>query len=131
MRRKGLSGGMDSARAATVVMVLVIAGCASSAPLRFYTLSAVPAAGAEVASGAAIRVGRVRIPAELDRMELVRRVDANRLSIGELDRWAAPMDDMIRRVLTADLQAHPGATSQGTSAAAGQSAATVNVDIEE
>jgi uncharacterized lipoprotein YmbA len=121
--------GVGSARAAVAVAtVLAVVGCASSAPLRFYTLSAVPPAGAEAAGAtgaAAIRVGRVRIPAELDRTEIVQRVDANRLNIGELDRWAAPMEDMVRRVLTADLQSRAGATAQG------KSPATLNVDIEE
>jgi uncharacterized lipoprotein YmbA len=92
--------------------------------MRFYTLSPV-SSPAEGSSAIAMRVGRVRIPAELDRMEIVQRVDANRLRIGELDRWAAPMEDMVRRVLSADLQARSGAASQG------QAPATVNVDIEE
>ena len=96
--------------------VLLVTGCASSPPMRFYTLSAVAPASA---TAEAIRVGRVRIPAELDRTEIVQRVDANRLSIAELDQWAAPMEDMIRRVLTADLSGQ------------GQAPATVNVDIEE
>jgi uncharacterized lipoprotein YmbA len=111
-----------------VAAVMLVAGCASSAPLRFYTLSEVAPRGAEAAPVggiSAIRVGRVKIPAELDRTELVQRIDANRLSIGELDRWAAPLDDMIRRVLSADLQA------RAASATAAQSPSTLTVDIEE
>lgn len=99
----------------------MLAGCATSAPLRFYTLSAIAPEGAAASGAAAIRVGRVRIPAELDRNEIVQRVDATRVNIGELDRWAAPLDDMIRRVLTADLQARATSTA----------ASTVTVDIEE
>jgi uncharacterized lipoprotein YmbA len=52
-----------------------------------------------------IRLDRVTVPGELDRPEIVQRADANRLRISELDRWAAPLDDTIRRVLTADLAA--------------------------
>lgn len=100
--------------------VLLVTGCASSPPMRFYTLSAV-SSSTETANAGAIRVGRVRIPAELDRIEIVQRVDANRVSLGELDRWAAPMEDMIRRVLTADLNGQEQA----------QTPATLNVDIEE
>src|SRR5581483_3504381 len=57
----------------------VLSACASSAPLRYYTLSEVPAAtdatGATSATPA-IRVGRVRIPGELDRNEIVQQIDA-------------------------------------------------------
>jgi uncharacterized lipoprotein YmbA len=66
----------------------------------------------------------VRIPAELDRSQLVQRIDANRLRIAEQDRWAAPLDDMIRRVLAADLQAR---AATGTSL----EGAVVAVDIDE
>jgi uncharacterized lipoprotein YmbA len=64
----------------------------------------------------------VRIPGELDRNELVQRIDSTRLKISEQDRWAAPLDDMIRRVLTADFQAR--ASSSGA-------ASTLSLDIQE
>jgi uncharacterized protein len=81
--------------------------CGSSPPLRYYTLSRVePETRAELATQPArVRLDRVTIPGELDRPEIVRRVDPNRLQIQELDRWAAPLDEMIRRVLSADLAA--------------------------
>ena len=79
--------------------------------MRFYTLSAVrnEAASTDAASG--IRVVRVSLPGEIDRSELVRRVDANRLQLAENDRWAAPLDEMVRRVLSDDLRARIPATS--------------------
>jgi uncharacterized protein len=107
--------------------VALVSGCVSSAPVHFYTLSEVPPAGAAPASSnptAALRVTRVRIPAELDRTELVQRIDPTRLRIAEQDRWAAPLEDMIRRALSADLQARVAAdTSAGPT--------TVSLDIEE
>jgi uncharacterized lipoprotein YmbA len=97
--------------------------------MRFYTLREVPpAAGVEAAStgsNPAIRVTRVRIPAELDRVELVQRVDdSDRLRIADQDRWAAPLEDMIRRVLSIDLQARmpPGRMT---------APATLSLDIDE
>lgn len=96
---------------------LSLGGCASSAPLRFYTLSEVPPGQSAPASNApmnGIRVGRVRLPAELDRLDLVQRLDANRVRISDQNRWAAPLDDMIRRVLTADLQARTGERANAT-----------------
>lgn len=92
---------------ASLVMVLVVAagGCASSPPMHYYTLSEV-APDARLAGSAdrvIVRLDRVTIPAELDRLQIVRRIDSTHLQIAELDRWAAPLDDMIRRVLSADL----------------------------
>jgi uncharacterized lipoprotein YmbA len=116
-------------RTAGVVAVVLLVGCASSAPLRFYTLSEVPPAGAATAPPGmpAIRVGRVKIPAELDRNELVQRIDANRVHIGELDRWAAPLDEMIRRVLSANLLARTNTQSTPGNA----QPATLTLDIDE
>jgi len=73
--------------------------------MRFYTLAPMNTEGA--ASGntpAAIRVVRVTLPGEIDRPELVRRMDATRLQLAEEDRWGAPLGEMIQRVLSADLQ---------------------------
>lgn len=91
-------------------------GCGSSPPTRFYLLSELaPEPGAQVASTAAgtgasadaiaVRLEAVAIPAELDRLELVNHSGPNQLHIAESDRWAAPLDDQIRRTLSDDLTA--------------------------
>ena len=126
-----------------VAFVVVLGGCASSAPLRYYTLSDVPGTAGS-AGASAIRVGRVKIPGELDRSELVQRIDANRLKIAEQDRWAAPLDEMIRRVLAADLQSRTGAASNAPSTSSATSppastapstpsasASTLSLDIDD
>ena len=79
--------------------------CGSSPPMRYYTLKAVaPAAPiASVANTLVVRVEPVVIPPELDRLELVSRSGPYRLRISDSERWAAPLDDQIRRVLTEDL----------------------------
>ncbi|HVY82508.1 MAG TPA: PqiC family protein [Steroidobacteraceae bacterium] len=93
--------------ATAVLSALVLVGCASSPPLQFYTLSEVAPTSNTGATTQPllIRVGRVRIPGELDRNELMQRINATRLRIAEQERWAGPLGDMIRRVLSADLQA--------------------------
>jgi uncharacterized lipoprotein YmbA len=68
---------------------------------------------ASVAQGVPVRVDRVTIPSELDRAQLVQRMDANRLQIAELNRWAAPLDEMVRRVLSIDLAARVPASPVG------------------
>ena len=50
-----------------------------------------------------VRVERVAVPPELDRLELVSRSGPYRVRISDSERWAAPLDDQIRRVLTEDL----------------------------
>ncbi len=80
--------------------------------MRFYTLAPMNTEGA--ASGntpPAIRVVRVTLPGEIDRPELVRRMDATRLQLAEEDRWGAPLGEMIQRVLSADLQSRVPATA--------------------
>jgi uncharacterized lipoprotein YmbA len=76
--------------------------------MRFYTLSAMEGSGTAASTTAdampPIRVARVTLPGEIDRPELVQRIDANRLQLAEQDRWAAPLGEMIRRTLSADLQ---------------------------
>ena len=71
----------------------VAAGCASP-PARFYTLSGAPAT-ATPASGPAILVGPVSIPAVVDRPEIVVTVGNNEVSLDEFNRWASPLADNI------------------------------------
>lgn len=81
--------------------------CASSPPMRFYTLTSIdPESHPQVSPNTTpVRITRVTLPGELDRAQLVQRIDPTRLQIDDQDRWAAPLDDMIRRVLSADLAA--------------------------
>jgi len=91
-----------SALLATLAIASV-AGCSSGPPTRFYTLSdTVPEATVPAGVGL-IQVVGVTVAGELDRPELVRRIGPNQLSISGLDRWAAPLDQMIRRVLSDDV----------------------------
>ena len=108
---------MMRSRIAALVLAALACGCAGSPPMRYYVLSEVAPSGAPAvpASGAeALQVTGVKLPGELDRTELIQRIDANRVRIAEDDRWAAPLDDMIRRVLAADLRhrAESGRTGQ-------------------
>lgn len=118
-----------------LVMSLVLMGCASSPPLHYYTLSEVAPATrlTSVGNPVPIRLDRVTIPAELDRSQLVRRVDATRLQIVENDRWAAPLEDTIRRVLSADLAARlpPNMVANPYEPSVGEKRLSLSVDIEE
>ncbi|MFI4869927.1 MAG: membrane integrity-associated transporter subunit PqiC [Steroidobacterales bacterium] len=92
--------------------------CGSSPPTRFYILNeiapaspvhAAPAPAAAAAAATAkqvpMRVEPVAITPELDRPELVSRTGPNRVHVAGSERWAAPLADQIRRVLSDDLSA--------------------------
>lgn len=100
-----------------VIAALLTCACASSRPLRYYMLSQAPADVPPNRSTSttidAVQVTRVTLPRELDRREIVQRIDANRLHIAEDDRWAAPLDDQIRRALAADLRERAGSGHTG------------------
>lgn len=86
-----------------LLAALLLAACSSSPPVRFYTLNDVaprapPPAGAEL-----VTIDGVNIPGEIDRPQIVRQIGANQLSFSDLHRWAAPLDETIRRVLTDDI----------------------------
>jgi uncharacterized protein len=87
----------------------VLLACGSSPPMRYYTLKAVapsaaPSAPVSVASNqVVVRLEPVVIPPELDRLELVSHGRPYRVHIADSDRWAAPLEDQIRRILSDDL----------------------------
>jgi uncharacterized lipoprotein YmbA len=90
-----------------------LGACGSSPPMRYYTLEAQSAATAADSSVIAIplRVERVTIPAELDRQGLVLHIAPGQVRIAELDSWAAPLDEMIRSTLSADLASRLGSAA--------------------
>lgn len=96
-----------NARACCLLLAsLALAGCSSSPPTSFYTLEPVaPEAGALDAGGEPIAVGRVTLPPELERDELVRWEGNNSLSVASIERWAAPLATLVRRTLALDLAA--------------------------
>lgn len=124
---------MIRSRIACGVAALLLGGCASSPPLRYYVLSEVPPAAqsnTSTSSSDAVQVTRVVLPGEIDRSEIVQRVDANRLRIAEDDRWAAPLEDMIRRVLAADLRQRAGAHAAQVSVQIESFTADVSCGVE-
>lgn len=88
-----------------------LAACGSSPPTHFYTLSVVaPQRSSASASDGTIIVGKVSVPASLDRSAIVTRNGANEVDVSDQARWAAPLDGMIRQTLAADLAARLGGT---------------------
>jgi uncharacterized lipoprotein YmbA len=81
----------------------VAAGCASSPTTRFYTLTSTASADGQPAVPGGILVGPVTIPSAVDQPQFVAQVAPNRVEIEEFERWAAPLQDSIGRVIAGDL----------------------------
>jgi uncharacterized lipoprotein YmbA len=82
---------------------VAIAGCGTTAPSRFYTLESVAATGGAPTAHTAVMVGPVSIPAVDDQPQIVVEVAPNRVEVDEFNRWAAPLNDSIGRVVAGDL----------------------------
>ena len=93
-------------RICAILLPITLTACGSSPPTRFYTLYPVPPGRpAATLAGPPIQVGRVILPPDLDRLSIVTRAGPDRLDVSGQDRWAAPLDGMVQRVLAADLAA--------------------------
>jgi hypothetical protein len=78
------------------------AGCASTPPSKFYTLS--PTANPEGATaGYSVAVGPVSVPAAVDRPQMVVCVGPNEVAIDEFNRWASPLPNDIARIVAQNL----------------------------
>jgi uncharacterized lipoprotein YmbA len=89
---------------ALVVTPLLLAGCSSNKPARFYVLTPLAAPNDHVGqAGPSLGVGPVVIPQYLDRPEIVTRSSDNQLELGEFDQWGGRIGDNITRVLAENL----------------------------
>jgi uncharacterized lipoprotein YmbA len=79
------------------------AACGTSPRARFHTLSVAAGEPPRSAPGSSVQVAAVHLPRSLDRREMVAQTGANAVDISEGDRWAAPLADIVRRVLSQDL----------------------------
>jgi uncharacterized lipoprotein YmbA len=86
---------------------LLVVGCASTPPARFYTLTA--AAGpASPGTDVSVTVGPVSVPAEVDRPQIVVRTGANEVRPDDFNRWASPLQNGIARAIAENLVAMLG-----------------------
>ncbi len=93
---------------ALVLCLMITAGCASTKPSRFYTLSSLASSETRTKAGAsspsiAIGVGPITLPELLDRPQIVTRTSRNELRLAEFDRWAGSLKDDFSRILAENL----------------------------
>lgn len=87
------------------LLVMVVAGCASTEPSRFYLLSPLPAETERSSAGpcVSIVVGPVRLPEYTNRPQIITRNTDNELNRAQFDLWAEPLVDTFSRVLAENL----------------------------
>lgn len=93
--------------AAVCILTALAAGCTSSPPSRYYTLSSVPVPAA-TPSDLSVSVGPVSVPAVVDRPQIVVSTGPNQVRLDEFNRWAAPLQNNISRVVAENLVAMLG-----------------------
>lgn len=91
--------------AALGIVLTLLAGCGTSPPARFYTLSATaaPPAAPPPTSALLVAVGPVTVPSLVDRPEFVVSAGPNELRIDDFNRWAAPLQDTLSRAIAENL----------------------------
>jgi uncharacterized lipoprotein YmbA len=111
-------------------VALTITGC-RSAPTRIYVLeSAPPAAHIDVYHAPALRVDTLNVPADWDRIEILKLSASGTMRIDDFDHWAAPLAQMARQTLSEDLdQRLPPGSVIYPRLAKPSGALGVNVDI--
>ena len=89
-----------------IFILIIIGGCASTPPSRFYVLSPLQGDHTQAKADeacAAISVGPVELPDYVDRFQIVTRISPNKLSLAEFDQWAEPLKESFARVLMENL----------------------------
>ena len=111
-------------RLVTIITLCTLAalatGCGSTPPSRFYTLSAASGPAATPAK-LSVAVGPVSVPAVVDRPQIVVDIGPNQVRLEEFNRWAAPLQNNIARVVADNLVLMLG-TPRVTMSAQGSSA---------
>jgi uncharacterized lipoprotein YmbA len=89
-------------------VLLLVSGCTSSPPTRFYTLSSLQDGGRELRGSPsdqelAIGVGPIKFPGYLDRTEIVTRSSSYKITLSGFDLWAGSLAEDFSRVLAENL----------------------------
>ena len=99
-----------------VCTLVLLAGCAGSPPVKYYTLAATITGTEAVPGLVPVQVADVMLPEYLGRSPIVVRNDPVVVSFSDLQRWAAPLDSEIQRTISANLSAHFGSPVDSTEA---------------
>ena len=88
---------------ALITASLLLSACASSPPVRYYNLEALPGTQIEKQHDYSIGVGPVEFPEHLRRPQIVTRTAGSELKFAEFDRWSEPVAGAFLSVLAINL----------------------------
>jgi uncharacterized lipoprotein YmbA len=74
-------------------------------PSTYFLLSPVPPPVPEPPLAVTVGLGPITVPGYLDRLQIVTRLGENELAVSEVERWAEPLADNVRRTLAENLSA--------------------------
>jgi len=90
--------------AIAVMTMLLLAGCGSSPPVRYFSLDPVlERVAQEGRAETIVGVGQLRTPNFLFRSQMVTRTDGGELIVHDFRRWSEPLDQAIHRVVAANV----------------------------
>ncbi len=102
----------QSATVGLTALLILLGGCSSSLPTRFYVLrswsdsmNTKELQASDRKRCVSIGIGPVRVADYLDRPQIVTRVALNEVKVAEFDQWAEPLKQNIPRVLADNLSA--------------------------
>jgi uncharacterized lipoprotein YmbA len=95
---------MNFARYSCTVLAWLLSSCASTSP-HFHTLvrESERSAGTPARPDVRLKVEPVRIPAQVDRLELVTRLANGGITVNDGERWIAPVADELQSALSVEL----------------------------
>src|SRR5262245_38074742 len=93
---------------ARVFLLVALAASCASPPSRLCPLSAAANAPAATTSSLSVVVGAVSVPAVVDRPQIVVTTGPNQVRLEEFNRWDAPLQNTIARVVAENLVAMLG-----------------------
>lgn len=88
----------------SAMLVIILAGCGSSPPVRYFSLSpTVSEGGSNAEDRVVLGLGPLRMPEYLNRSQMVVRGPGAELEVREFSRWAEPLRDAVIRVVSTDV----------------------------
>jgi uncharacterized protein len=98
----------SSGKTSICLLLIMIVGCASSPPSRFYLVSPLSKESSTSQHSAdeecvSIAIGYVRLPEYTNRPQIVTFTSENELTRSQFDLWAEPLQDTFARVMAENL----------------------------